>query len=413
MAGDYRYIPPQPQLGLTVGILAGFGGLAGLMTAQGDTSLMLPYLALVALLFALFAFGITRLGDRPKPARWIGAALFFIVAYLLIGFAYGVLMALIGYIAGRMTCWLDSGRYRLNMPPYSTARQVLWFYSFRVICGMIFVFLIMPIFVLIPLSFNQEPYFSFTPGMLSFDPVAYSLRWYMDILQNGMVDPNAVVGWWSDMWSNAQWIRSIRNSFFIGFWATIVATSLGTLAAVGLASSDMPWRRPIMALLISPMIVPLVITASGLFFFFSSIGIAKTYLGIILAHAALGTPFVIITVTATLSGFDQSLTRASANMGAGPIRTFFKVQMPLILPGVISGALFAFITSFDEVVAVLQLADVRQRTIPRQMFSGIREQISPTILAVATILVIISILLLTTVELLRRRSERLRGVSPA
>lgn len=413
MAGDYRYIPPQPQLSLTVGILAGFGGLAGLMTAQGDTSLMLPYLALVALLFALFAFGITRLGDRPKPARWIGAALFFTVAYLLIGFAYGVLMALIGYIAGRMTCWLDSGRYRLNMPPYSTARQVLWFYSFRVICGMIFVFLIMPIFVLIPLSFNQEPYFSFTPGMLSFDPVAYSLRWYMDILQNGMVDPNAVVGWWSDMWSNAQWIRSIRNSFFIGFWATIVATSLGTLAAVGLASSDMPWRRPIMALLISPMIVPLVITASGLFFFFSSIGIAKTYLGIILAHAALGTPFVIITVTATLSGFDQSLTRASANMGAGPIRTFFKVQMPLILPGVISGALFAFITSFDEVVAVLQLADVRQRTIPRQMFSGIREQISPTILAVATILVIISILLLTTVELLRRRSERLRGVSPA
>ena len=413
MAGDYRYIPPQPPLGFTVGILAGFGGLAGLMTAQGDTSLMLPYLALVALLFALFAFGITRLGDRPKPARWIGAALFFIVAYLLIGFAYGVLMALIGYIAGRMTCWLGSGRYRLNMPPYSTARQVLWFYSFRVICGMIFVFLIMPIFVLIPLSFNQEPYFSFTPGMLSFDPVAYSLRWYMDILQNGMVDPNAVVGWWSDMWSNAQWIRSIRNSFFIGFWATIVATSLGTLAAVGLASSDMPWRRPIMALLISPMIVPLVITASGLFFFFSSIGIAKTYLGIILAHAALGTPFVIITVTATLSGFDQSLTRASANMGAGPIRTFFKVQMPLILPGVISGALFAFITSFDEVVAVLQLADVRQRTIPRQMFSGIREQISPTILAVATILVIISILLLTTVELLRRRSERLRGVSPA
>jgi len=413
MAGDYRYIPPQPPVGFTVGILAGFGGLAGLMTAQGDTSLMLPYLALVALLFALFAFGITRLGDRPKPARWIGAALFFTVAYLLIGFAYGVLMALIGYIAGRMTCWLGSGRYRLNMPPYSTARQVLWFYSFRVICGMIFVFLIMPIFVLIPLSFNQEPYFSFTPGMLSFDPVAYSLRWYMDILQNGMVDPNAVVGWWSDMWSNAQWIRSIRNSFFIGFWATIVATSLGTLAAVGLASSDMPWRRPIMALLISPMIVPLVITASGLFFFFSSIGIAKTYLGIILAHAALGTPFVIITVTATLSGFDQSLTRASANMGAGPIRTFFKVQMPLILPGVISGALFAFITSFDEVVAVLQLADVRQRTIPRQMFSGIREQISPTILAVATILVIISILLLTTVELLRRRSERLRGVSPA
>ena len=248
--------------------------------------------------------------------------------------------------------------------------------------------------------------------MLRFDPLAYSMRWYIDILQNGMVDPEAVVGWWSDMWSNAQWIRSIRNSFFIGFWATMISTALGTLAAVGLSSSDMPWRRPIMALLISPMIVPLVITASGLFFFFSSVGLAKTYLGIILAHAALGTPFVIITVTATLSGFDQSLTRASANMGAGPIRTFFKVQMPLILPGVISGALFAFITSFDEVVAVLQLADVRQRTIPRQMFSGIREQISPTILAVATILVIISILLLTTVELLRRQIGALARREP-
>ena len=168
-----------------------------------------------------------------------------------------------------------------------------------------------------------------------------------------------------------------------------------------------------MALLISPMIVPLVITASGLTYFFSDIKLVKTYWGLILAHAVLGTPFVIITVTATLSGFDKSLTRASANMGAGPVRTFFKVQMPLILPGVISGALFAFITSFDEVVAVLQLADVRQRTIPRQMFSGIREQISPTILAVATILVIISIALLTVVELLRRRSERLRGMSPS
>ena len=166
-----------------------------------------------------------------------------------------------------------------------------------------------------------------------------------------------------------------------------------------------------MALLISPMVVPLVIIASGLFFFFSDVGIAKTYIGVILAHAVLGTPYVIITVTATLVGFDKSLTRASASLGAGPVNTFFKIQMPLILPGVISGALFAFITSFDEVVVVLQLADVRQRTIPRQMFSGIREQISPTILAVATILVIISIILLTVVELLRRRSERLRGIT--
>ncbi len=147
-------------------------------------------------------------------------------------------------------------------------------------------------------------------------------------------------------------------------------------------------------------------------FFYSRIGLASTHLGVILAHAALGTPFVVITVTATLVGFDQSLTRASASLGANPTRTFFKVIVPLILPGVISGALFAFITSFDEVVVVLFVGSVEQRTIPWKMFSGIREEIRPTILAVATLLVLISMLLLTMLELLRRRNERLRGLSP-
>lgn len=300
----------------------------------------------------------------------------------------------------------------MALPPYASTGERVWYYSFRVICGLIFVFLMAPILIVLPLSFNVEPYFSFTEGMLAFDADAYSTRWYADILRNGMAAPDAVEGWWADMWNNAQWIRSIKNSFFIGFFATLVATAFGTLAAIGLSRSEMPFKGAIMATLISPMIVPLVITASGLFYSFSQVGLGKTYVGLILAHAVLGTPFVIITVTATLVGFDKSLVRAAASMGANPVTTFFKVQMPLILPGVISGALFAFITSFDEVVVVLQMADVEQRTIPRQMFSGIREQISPTILAVATILVIISIGLLATVEMLRRRSERLRGMSP-
>ena len=115
-------------------------------------------------------------------------------------------------------------------------------------------------------------------------------------------------------------------------------------------------------------------------------------------------PFVVITVTATLVGFDDSLTRAAANLGAGPAN-LFKIQMPLILPGVISGALFAFITSFDEVVVVIFLAGAEQLTLPRQMWAGIRQEISPTILATATILVLMSIALLTLVELLRRRSS--------
>lgn len=222
------------------------------------------------------------------------------------------------------------------------------------------------------------------------------------------------------MWNNATWIRATRNSFFIAICATLLATFLGTLAALGLSRPEMPFRAQITSLLISPMIVPLVITATGMFFFFAQKDIfpffpeslVNTYTGIVLAHAILGVPFVIITVTATLSGFDRSLIRASQGMGANGWTTFYKVIMPLILPGMISGALFAFITSLDEVVAVIFLADVDQRTIPRQMFSGLREQISPTILAVATILVLISIGLLTALELLRRRSERLRGLSP-
>ncbi len=413
MMKSYKYIPPRPPMWFNLAWTGGFGAIAGFLTAQGQFHLMIPYMLVGAALFAALALLSILFLKTRIPSGIVCAVILFGLGTYFFALSYGVLMAFIGWVIGRMSIWLSSGDYRVNQPPYVTSKEVLWFYSFRTICGFIFLFLIAPILILIPLSFNQEPYFSFTAGMLSFDPDAYSLRWYQDILHNGMAAPDAVAGWWSDMWNNAQWIRSVRNSFFIGICATALATAIGTLAAIGLARSEMPYRRPIMALLISPMIAPLVIIASGMFFFFSDVGLAKTYMGLIIAHAVLGTPFVIITVTATLVGFDQSLSRAAANMGANPVTTFFKIQMPLILPGVISGGLFAFITSFDEVVVVLQMADVKQRTIPRQMFSGIREQISPTILAVATILVILSIMMLTVVELLRRRSERMRGLSPS
>ncbi|WP_028672001.1 ABC transporter permease [Saccharospirillum impatiens] len=282
----------------------------------------------------------------------------------------------------------------MAVPTYAGPLERIWYYTFRVLCGLIFFFLIAPILIMVPLSFNVEPYFTYTREMLMLNPEGYSLRWYQDLF------------------TSESWLTSIKNSMIIGVSSTIVATFLGTLAALGLSRSEMPFKGLFMGLLISPMIVPLIISAAGMFFFYSSIGLANTMPGVILAHAALGTPFVVITVTATLVGFDHSLTRASASLGAGAGRTFFKIQMPLILPGVISGALFAFITSFDEIVIVLFVAGVEQRTIPREMWSGIREQISPTILAVASILVAFSILLLTTVELLRRRSERLRGMSP-
>ncbi|KHL68363.1 MULTISPECIES: ABC transporter permease [Pseudomonas] len=259
---------------------------------------------------------------------------------------------------------------------------------------LVLLFLILPILVIVPLSFNVEPFFSFTEGMLTLQPEAYSLRWYEQVF------------------SDPRWRLAIRNSFIIGLFATALATVLGTCAALGLARADMPMRRLITALLLSPMIVPLIITAAGMFFFYSSLGLAGTHLGVILAHAALGTPFVVITVTAALTGFDYSLARAALGLGATPWRMFFDIIVPLIRPGVISGALFAFITSFDEVVVILFLAGPQQRTIPRQMFSGLREQINPSILAIATLLILFSIALLVTIELLRRRAARLR-LAPA
>lgn len=302
----------------------------------------------------------------------------------------------------------------MALPKYASPLERAWYYTYRVICALIFLFLMAPILIVMPLSFNAEPYFTFTDKMLAFDPEGYSTRWYDLLLTFGMQAPEAVrdSSWWADAWENAAWVRAAKNSVIIGFFATLLATALGTLAALGLSRPEMPFRRAIMAILISPMIVPIIITATGLFFFYSATGLANSYLGVVLAHATLGIPFVIITVTATLVGFDHSLTRAAASLGATPSTTFFRITMPLILPGVVSGALFAFVTSFDEVVVVLFIAAHDQQTIPRQMWNGIREQISPAILSVATILVVVSIALLSTVELLRRRSERLRGLSP-
>ena len=265
-------------------------------------------------------------------------------------------------------------------------RERIGRFFYLAFCAAVFAFLVAPILVIVPLSFNAEPYFTFTEGMLRLDAEAYSLRWYRQIVEDGV------------------WTRALVNSLIIGVASTALATALGTLAALGLSSAAMPGRRFVMGLLISPMVTPVIISAAGMFFFYSSLGLAQTHLGLILAHAALGTPFVVITVTATLSAFDTNLTRAAASLGAGPLRTFRCVQLPLIAPGVISGALFAFATSFDEVVVVLFMAAIEQRTIPRQMWAGIREQISPTILAVATFLIVFAVLLLFTVEWMRRRA---------
>lgn len=386
----------------SMGLVGGLIGLIiGVANGSGFLGLLIGILVVVFISIAAISTG-----QNENKVRYIICAFFAFAAFYFLGIVGIILGLLLGWFLGWYLYWLYLGKYRTKLQPYLSSSQVLWHYLFRVICGVIFVFLIMPILVVMPLSFNSQDFFTFTPEMLKFEPEGYSLKHYRDFFTNN------------------EWQRSFKNSLLIAPVATLVSVSLGTLAAIGLSQSHVPFKRAIMAILISPMIVPLIISATGMFFFYShvgnfledTIGLDKNFVGyvkVILAHSVLGIPFVIITVTATLVGFDSSLTRAAASMGANPIKTFFKIQMPLILPGVISGGLFAFITSFDEVVVVMFVGSTNQKTLPWQMFTGLREQISPTILAVATILVAISIALLITIEMLRRRSEKLRGITPS
>lgn len=260
--------------------------------------------------------------------------------------------------------------------------------GFRVFCALVLLFLVAPILAIMPLSFSSG-------SLLTFPLPGLSLRWYKSVL------------------TSARWLSALRNSLIVGTVSTVLATFLGTLAALGLNRAHLPLRPLIMAVLLSPMIVPTVITAVGVYFFFAPLGLTNSFSGLILAHTALASPFVVIVVNATLQGFDVNLTRAAASLGAGPVTAFFHVILPLILPGVASGMVFAFATSFDEVVVALMLAGPDQRTLPREMFTGIREQISPEITAIATALIIFAATLLLAMEALRRRVRRLRGVGRA
>ncbi len=270
-----------------------------------------------------------------------------------------------------------------NLPifaPHQSFAERAWFFVLRGLNGLTLLFLVLPILVIVPLSFSDSSFLSYPmPGV--------SLRWYQNLFESD------------------EWMRAAQNSFIIAPAATLLATVLGTLAAVGLNKAEFRGKGMVMALLISPMVVPVVVVGVGVYIFFAQIGLSETYLGLILAHAALGAPFVVTTVSATLQGFNHNLVRASLSLGASPLYTFFRVTLPVIAPGLISGALFAFATSFDEVVITLFVAGPNQSTLPRQMFSGIRENISPTIAALATILIVFSTCLLLALEWLRGRNK--------
>jgi putative spermidine/putrescine transport system permease protein len=254
---------------------------------------------------------------------------------------------------------------------------------FLAYCTLVFAFLILPILVIVPLSFNGGSFLTYPLDGLS-------LRWYEEVL------------------TGERWIRALANSLIIAIPATALATVLGTLAALGLVEIRFPGRALLTGLLISPMVVPVIIIAVGLYFAFVPLGLVNSYAGLILAHTALGAPFVLVTVSATLSGFDRTLNRAAASLGAPPLIVFRRVTMPIILPGLMAGALFAFATSFDEVIVILFIGGPHQRTLPRELFDGLSQHVTPAICAAATLLVLLASGLLAAMEGLRRRAERLR-----
>ena len=207
----------------------------------------------------------------------------------------------------------------MALPSYSTPGQRIFYYLYLFFCGTVFFFLIAPLIAIVPISFSQSPFMVFTEGMLAFppDPEAWSFRWYRYMV-GICTDKNLTTP------CSNKWMVGTVNSFFIGFVSTFIATALGTLAALGLSRPHMPFKGLIMSILISPMIVPLIITSAGMFFFYARYNLVYTFTGIIMAHVALATPFVVITVTATLVGFDMNMVRAaSQGLGAKATRENF------------------------------------------------------------------------------------------
>lgn len=248
------------------------------------------------------------------------------------------------------------------------------------VCVMIGVWLLAPMLVVVPMSFTDR-------RSLSFPPEGWSLQWYRNFF------------------SEPQWYEALLTSLEIAVLVTVVATFLGTAAAFALVRGRFPAKAAVNALLLAPLVVPVVIVAIAVFATYLRWRLSGTVRGFVLAHSALAIPFVIITVTASLRTFDRRLELAAQNLGANPLTTFRRVTLPLILPGVLSGALFAFITSFDEVVVALFIQSPDVRTLPVQMFTSVTREVDPTIAAASTMILVLTTALLTLFALARRQEE--------
>jgi putative spermidine/putrescine transport system permease protein len=251
------------------------------------------------------------------------------------------------------------------------------------LAGLVLLYLVFPVFVVAPLSFSSAKY-------LQFPPPGWSLQWYENFLSR-------------EAWTSALWL-SVR----VGLATAVLATVLGTAAALALVRGRFPGKDAVNAFIVSPMIVPGIIVAIGVYFFYARIQIIGSPFALALAHTALAVPFVVVNVAATLEGFDERLEWAAMNLGANRWQTFRHVTLPIIRPGVLAGALFAFITSFDELIVALFVSGSGAVTLPRRMWESLRQEIDPTIAAVSTLLVAASVLVLASAEILRARGERMR-----
>lgn len=240
-------------------------------------------------------------------------------------------------------------------------------------------FLMAPTLVVVPMSFTAS-------NSLTFPPEGFSTRWYEKML----TDP--------------QWSNGFVHSAQVASLTALLATVLGTLAALGTVRGRFPGKSAVNALVLSPLIVPVIIIAIGMFSLFVHWKITGSIVGLVLAHTALAVPFVVINVATSLRTIDRNLELAAMNLGANPLRTFRRVTLPLILPGVLAGGLFAFITSWDEVVVSIFLTTARFRTLPVEMWEQVRQVVDPTVAAVATTLLAVTTSLLLLVLVVRRQA---------
>lgn len=262
-------------------------------------------------------------------------------------------------------------------------RLLLW-----LVAGLVLLYLIFPIFVIVPVSFSSAPF-------LQFPPPGLSLRWY------------------ERYFGREQWIDATILSFYVGAVTMVLSTLLGTAAAFALVRGRLRAKRWITAFILSPLIVPGIVVAIAIYFFYAQLRLVGTPFGMILAHTALAVPYVVVNVTATLYGFDRRLEQAAMNLGANRWRTFYYVTLPVIRPGVFAGALFAFIASFDELIVAIFIAGTGAVTLPARMWENVRMEIDPTIAAVATIAIAVSIAAFASAALLGQRARRLIGQAPS